>query len=177
MKQAGRALAVLAATLAWPVGLAAQEAHVTHVAGAKFAPFPNIPECVKGAVLQGDPGTGPSIILIRGMAGCHIPRHWHAATETLLFVSGAARLGMKGQPPETLRAGSYGVVPAKHQHRLHRRVQLLHQRRGSLRHPLRGRRRQRDPAREGPPQGEGRTGGDGQEAAVAAAGTTRSVPS
>jgi quercetin dioxygenase-like cupin family protein len=116
MKQAGRALAVLAAALAWPVGLAAQEAHVTHVAGAKFAPFPNIPECVKGAVLQGDPGTGPSIILIRGMAGCRIPRHWHAATETLMFVSGAARLGMKGQPAETLRAGSYGVVPAKHPH-------------------------------------------------------------
>jgi quercetin dioxygenase-like cupin family protein len=71
---------------------------------------------MKGAVLQGDPGTGPSIILIKGAAACRIPRHWHTPTETIMFVSGTARLGMKGQPPETLRAGSYGYVPAKHTH-------------------------------------------------------------
>jgi quercetin dioxygenase-like cupin family protein len=116
MKQAGRALAVLSAVLAWPLAAAAQDAHVTHAASAKYVVFPNVPECMTGAVLQGDPGTGPSIILIRGMAGCRIPRHWHAATETLMFVSGAARLGMKDQPPETLRAGSYALVPAKHPH-------------------------------------------------------------
>jgi len=113
MKHAAVALAVLCA-FAWP--LAAQEPHVTQAATGKYEPFPNVPECLKGAVQQGDPGTGPSIILIRGTAGCRVPRHWHTPNETILFVSGTARLGMKGQPPETLRAGSYGYVPAKHAH-------------------------------------------------------------
>jgi quercetin dioxygenase-like cupin family protein len=115
MKQVGTALVVLTA-LAWPLTAAAQEMQVTHAAGAKYVAFPNVPECMKGAVLQGDPGTGPSIILIRGAAGCHIPRHWHTADETLMFVSGSARLAMKDQPPAILKAGSYAMVSAKHPH-------------------------------------------------------------
>jgi quercetin dioxygenase-like cupin family protein len=109
-------MAVLAALCALAQPLAAQEAHTTHAAGAKFEAFPNVPDCMKGAVLRGDPAAGPSIILIRGAAGCRIPRHWHTPSETILFVSGTARLGMKDQAPETLRAGDYVLVPAKHQH-------------------------------------------------------------
>jgi len=114
MKPAIAVLAVLCCAFAQP--LAAQEAHVTHAAGAQFVAFPNLPDCMKGAVLRGDPATGPSIILSRGTAGCRIPHHWHTPNETLLFVSGNAGLAMKGQPPETLRAGDYVQVPAKHQH-------------------------------------------------------------
>jgi quercetin dioxygenase-like cupin family protein len=115
MKQAALALAVLC-VVAWPLAAAAQEGHVNHAAGSKFEPFPNVPDCMTGAVRQGDPGTGPSIILIRGTAGCRIPRHWHTPNETVMFVSGSAKVTMKGQSPETLRAGSYAYVPAKHQH-------------------------------------------------------------
>jgi hypothetical protein len=70
---------------------------------------------MKGAVLRGDPGAGPSIILIRGAAGCH-PAPLAHPNETVMFVSGTARVGMKDQAAETLRAGSSAYIPAKHQH-------------------------------------------------------------
>jgi quercetin dioxygenase-like cupin family protein len=116
MKRAAVVLTVLAAALLGPLAAIAQEGHVAHAAGAKYEPFPNVPECVKGSVVHGDPATGPAIILIRGTAGCRIPRHWHTSNENVMLVSGSARIGMKGQPAETLRPGSYAFVPAKHQH-------------------------------------------------------------
>jgi hypothetical protein len=43
MKHAA-ALATLAAILAWPLAVAAEEGHVIrHAAGSKFEPFPNVP--------------------------------------------------------------------------------------------------------------------------------------
>jgi mannose-6-phosphate isomerase-like protein (cupin superfamily) len=110
------AAAALCAVLAVPLAAAAQEGHVVHAATATLAPFPNMPDCFKGAAVHGDPGTGPSTLLVRATGACGVPRHWHTPTENLLMVSGTARVGMKGQPAETLRAGSYAYIPAKHQH-------------------------------------------------------------
>jgi mannose-6-phosphate isomerase-like protein (cupin superfamily) len=116
MNRTAVAVAVLSAAMAAPLAATADEGHVTHAAGAKFEAFPNIPECAKGSVVHGDPGIGPVTLLIRAMPRCRIPRHWHSANENVMLVSGTARLGMKDQPAETLRPGSYAYVPAKHQH-------------------------------------------------------------
>ena len=117
MKKAGVVTAVLAAALAGPLAAAAQEAHVTSAATAKLEPFPNLPDCVKGAAVHGNPSTGPSTLLVRATARCRIPRHWHSANESLMFISGTGQITMQGQPrPDTLRPGSFAYVPAKHQH-------------------------------------------------------------
>jgi quercetin dioxygenase-like cupin family protein len=115
MKQLAIVMTVLA-VLVLPLAAAAQDAHVAHAATAKFVEFPNVPPCAKGAVYQGDPASGPATIFIRSAAGCRIPLHWHTANETLMVVSGTARVGMKGQTPDTLRPGSYAFVPSKHHH-------------------------------------------------------------
>jgi hypothetical protein len=89
---------------------------VVHTAAAKFEAFPNMPDCFKGAVLHGDPATGPAIFIARSAAACRVPVHWHTPSENLMMVSGTARLAMKGQATETLRPNSYAFVPGHHQH-------------------------------------------------------------
>ena len=119
MKIAGALLAVSAAALAGPLAAAAQEAHVANMATAKLEPFPNVPDCMRGSAVHGDPSKGPSTILVRGTAHCRVPRHWHTANESVMFVAGAAQMTMQGQPrPEILRPGSFAYVPGKHQHAL-----------------------------------------------------------
>ena len=56
---------------------AASEHRIVTPAEQKFVPFPNIPECAKGAVLHGDPNQGASTILVKSTGACTIPSHWH----------------------------------------------------------------------------------------------------
>ena len=87
-----------------------------NVAQMKFVKFPNFPSCATGAVVNGDPGKGPSIILAKMTSGCSIPWHWHTPAEHLMMVSGSARLETKGGKPFTLRAGGFTMLPSKHVH-------------------------------------------------------------
>ena len=76
---------------------AASEHRIVTPAEQKFAPFPNIPECAKGAVLHGDPNQGASTILVKSTGACTIPSHWHTANEQVMIATGSARLEMKGE--------------------------------------------------------------------------------
>ena len=77
--------------------LAVSQSQPATPAEQKFAPFPNIPECAKGAVLHGDPTQGASTILVKSTGACTIPSHWHTANEQVMIATGSARLEMKGE--------------------------------------------------------------------------------
>jgi quercetin dioxygenase-like cupin family protein len=85
----------------------------------KFTKFPNFPSCATGAVVNGDPAKGPSIILAKMTAGCTIPWHWHTPAEHLMMVSGSARLETKDGKPFTLRTGGFSMLPPHHVHNFH----------------------------------------------------------
>ena len=84
-----------------------------------FAAFPGMPTCAPGAVLDGDPAKGPSIIIAKLPVGCTIPWHWHTPNEHVMMVSGVARMDMKDGKPVTLRAGAYAMMPSRHVHQMH----------------------------------------------------------
>ena len=79
--------------------------HRIVTAEQKFAPFPNIPECAKGAVLHGDPNQGASTILVKSTGACTIPSHWHTPNEQVMIATGSARLEMKGEAAQRLTTG------------------------------------------------------------------------
>jgi quercetin dioxygenase-like cupin family protein len=82
----------------------------------KLSGFPGLPTCTTGAVLNGDPSKGPSIILAKAAAACVIPWHWHTPSEHLMLVSGVAKAEMKDGKSVTLRAGGFALMPSKHVH-------------------------------------------------------------
>jgi hypothetical protein len=107
-------LSATAATAAEGAGPAL--GHVSHADSVKYVQVPNLPACFTNAVLDGDPVTGPSVFLVRSTGDCRVPSHWHTPVEQLMIVSGTARVTMKGQAPETLRAGSFARLPGRHVH-------------------------------------------------------------
>jgi len=82
-----------------------------------FASFRGMPSCVVGAVVDGDPAKGPSMVAVRAGAGCAIPWHWHTANERLVMVAGTAHLQMKDGKPLQLSPGGFALAPSKHVHR------------------------------------------------------------
>jgi quercetin dioxygenase-like cupin family protein len=67
------------------------------------------------AIISGDPGSGPSVILMKVKSGA-IPMHWHPSGYSAVVVQGTMKhWGEGGQeatsPP--LRPGSYWFQPAK----------------------------------------------------------------
>lgn len=110
-------LAVASLTLLVCTSLRAQDQAVFAPAmKSKPVNFPGLPTCMKGAVQNGDPSKGPSVILGKGSTGCRIPWHWHTATEQLMMVSGSAKVEMKDSAPIVLHAGDYVSMPTKHVH-------------------------------------------------------------
>lgn len=109
---------IVAVVLVAVAGMArAQETHTgQNAADMKFVNFPGLPTCMKGAVVDGDPTKGPSIILAKGTAGCLVPWHWHTPIEHLMIVSGTVRMDMKDAKSVTLHAGGFGLVPSHHAH-------------------------------------------------------------
>lgn len=97
--------------------LMAQNMSVVTPADQKFGPLPNFPDCAKGAVLHGDPGSDKGAILIaKATANCTIPWHWHTANEELGIISGTTTMQEKGGQPKTLTSGAYVFMPGKHPH-------------------------------------------------------------
>jgi quercetin dioxygenase-like cupin family protein len=104
--------------------VAQAQGSVAHPAGQnmaemKFEAVPGIPSCSTAAVQSGNPGTGPSVLLVKAATGCTVPWHWHTPTEHLMIVMGVAHLDMKDAKPLTLRAGGYAMMPSKHIHQFH----------------------------------------------------------
>lgn len=82
-----------------------------------LGPVPGMPSCMQGAVLDGDPAKGPSIMVFESPAGCVVPWHWHTPTEHVMIASGRARFDMRGEPPREIGSGGYAKMPSRHVHR------------------------------------------------------------
>ncbi len=98
---------------------AAQQAAAPAVVSPDFAKAvtpPNLPPCVKGVVLEGNPRTGPYVALSRETAGCRIPRHWHSTDERAMWIRGEGTLELQGGKPQALRSGSFFFIPSHHIH-------------------------------------------------------------
>jgi len=98
-------------------GQEAEPAANLNMAQAKLVTFPGFPTCATGAVVNGDPAKGPSIILSKVAPGCSVPWHWHTPNEHLMIVSGVATAQMKDGQPVTLRAGGFAAMPSHHTHK------------------------------------------------------------
>lgn len=83
---------------------------------AKAVTPPNLPPCVKGVVVEGNPKTGPHVLILRATAGCRIPWHWHTADERVMMNRGVATIEMEGGKPELLRSGAFFFIPSHHIH-------------------------------------------------------------
>ena len=82
----------------------------------KFTPIPYLPPCVSGAILRGDPRTGPAWVLLKFASGCRVPWHWHTANEDLVVISGRGLLTMKDVPSLQFTPGAYASLPSHHMH-------------------------------------------------------------
>jgi quercetin dioxygenase-like cupin family protein len=104
-----------------PSNLSAQTADdnviVATAAAAKFGTAANAPDCFTISVERGDPSKGASVILAKFAPGCVAPFHWHTPSETVMIVSGALEIQMKGDKPLVARRGDFAYMPPKHVHR------------------------------------------------------------
>jgi quercetin dioxygenase-like cupin family protein len=73
-------------------------------------------KCLKSALENGNPGTGPSTFLLQAPAGCRVAAHFHTAEEQLIVIRGSVSTGMKGMRSVILTAGGFAVMPAKAVH-------------------------------------------------------------
>jgi quercetin dioxygenase-like cupin family protein len=107
-------------TLAISVPNSAQEQNagvVKNPTPTEFIKVPGVPDCLTAAPQHGDPGKGPSTLLLKGSAGCAVPSHWHTANEQLMMVSGIGQVQMKGDKLVLLRPGGFAFAPSHHVHR------------------------------------------------------------
>ena len=95
-----------------------QAGRITSANEDTFGPIAGLPSCMTGSVQNGDPGSGPFVVLLKASSGCTVPMHWHSASEQLMFVDGAALFQMSGDQPHAISAGSYVYGPAKHPHQI-----------------------------------------------------------
>ncbi len=108
-------VAIVVGALFAPAQEAEKSVYVAAIT-SKFINFPGIPECAMGAVQKGDPSKGDAVLLLKAKPGCTIPWHWHTATESLMMISGSAKVEMKDGAPAVLRAGDFLDLPPKHVH-------------------------------------------------------------
>ena len=117
MKTVLRSVAMAALLAAVSMTTWAQDkAGVTTAASSKFAALPGLPTCATLSVQRGDPTKGAAVILAKATTGCLIPWHWHTTLESLMFVSGKAKIEMKGAAAAAAATGDYVYLPGKHQH-------------------------------------------------------------
>jgi quercetin dioxygenase-like cupin family protein len=108
-------LVIILAAVASTHGQTAHHGIVTPLASAKLA-ADGQPSCLKSALENGDPSTGPSTFLLEGAPGCVVPAHSHTAEEQLFVVSGDVLTGMDGMSDQTLTAGGFAMMPGKAMH-------------------------------------------------------------
>jgi quercetin dioxygenase-like cupin family protein len=88
---------------------------VTPLGSAKLA-SDGQPACLKSALENGDPNTGPSTFLLEAAPGCVVPAHYHTAEEQLIVVRGDVLTGMNGMSEQTLGPGGFAMMPSKAMH-------------------------------------------------------------
>lgn len=68
------------------------------------------------AVLHGDPGKPNVDVLFQVPAHSKLPLHWHTSPERMVLIAGELRVTYDGQPPMTLKPGTYAYGPARRPH-------------------------------------------------------------
>ena len=108
----------MAIVLAAAVSVQGQAPHrgiVTPLAGAKLA-SDGQPACLKSALENGNPDTGPSTFLLEAAPGCVVPAHSHTAEEQLFVVRGDVLTGMDGMSNKILSPAGFAMMPGKVMH-------------------------------------------------------------
>jgi len=97
--------------------IGAETAHhaITPLKDAPFVQDDDV-KCLKSALENGNPDTGPSTFLLKAPSGCRVAAHYHTAEEQLIVVQGSVLTGMKGMRSVTLTAGGFAVMPGKAVH-------------------------------------------------------------
>lgn len=96
------------------LAIGAEAAHhaITPLKNAPFVQDDDV-KCLKGALENGNPDTGPSTFLLQAPAGCQVAAHYHTAEEQLIVIRGSVLTGMQGMRSVTLTAGGVAVMPGK----------------------------------------------------------------
>lgn len=97
------------------IGAEAAPHAITPLKDAAFAQDDDV-KCLKGALENGNPDTGPSTFLLQAPAGCKVAAHYHTAEEQLIVIRGSVLTGMQGMRDVTLTAGGFAVMPGKAVH-------------------------------------------------------------
>jgi quercetin dioxygenase-like cupin family protein len=116
VRRACLAASAIIVTLAISSALARQADHrATPLDQIPFAPDDDV-KCLSSAVLRGDPGKGPSTLILKAPSGCLVAWHYHTAREELMVASGEVRTEMDGMAPTMLGAGGYASMASKQPH-------------------------------------------------------------
>lgn len=97
-------------SLAAPPAGEARAGVMTALNDARFAPDEDV-KCLKSALENGKPDTGPSTFLLKGNPGCDVPAHYHTAEEQLIVIRGSVWTAMSGMHGALLTAGGVAVMP------------------------------------------------------------------
>lgn len=84
---------------------------------AKYEAIPDMPACATGAVVRGNPRSGPSWVYLKLASGCQVPWHWHTPNEELVVISGQGTLEPKVGIPVPIAPGVFTAMPSHHIHR------------------------------------------------------------
>ena len=93
-----------------------QHVAVIRAAAASFAPLPIMPSCMTVAVQRGDPSTNSASVLVKMTPSCYSLTHWHSADASVMAVSGATQLELRGESTVSLRRGDFIFMPSHHIH-------------------------------------------------------------
>jgi quercetin dioxygenase-like cupin family protein len=88
---------------------------ITPLHSARFAQDDDV-KCLKSALENGNPDTGPSTFLLKAPTGCHIRPHYHTAEEQLIVIRGSVWTAMRGMHGTLLTAGGVAVMPGNAVH-------------------------------------------------------------
>jgi len=85
--------------------------------GLQWGPCPAfMPAGCMIAVLHGDPGKPNVDVLFQVPANSKLPLHRHTSPERMVLIAGELRVTYDGQPPMTLKPGTYAYGPARRPH-------------------------------------------------------------
>ena len=83
----------------------------------KFETIPDMPSCATGAIVRGNPRSGPAWVLLKLASGCRVPWHWHTANEDMVVISGKGTIDMTDGKPLPFVPGAFASLPSHHTHR------------------------------------------------------------
>ena len=82
-----------------------------------YTPIPDMPTCASGAIVRGNPRSGPAWVMLKLASGCRVPWHWHTANEDMVAISGQGTIDTKDGKPVRIAPGTYASLPKHHVHR------------------------------------------------------------